>query len=357
MLDVDATVTSLASGDHWHCSCRRSMSHSSRYALGVAVLVQTATRGGGEHPCQRHVGKWAANPSRVPSSLVPDGPLLANGDLGAVMSGATRTRGARSGHRGSINRGKGDGSGSDSRFGGAGDWHVNSSATGTINNNASHAPRDNNNNGAPGGDSVSMTFYLGKMDFWTQQTTGNFGVGSLFWSHVAAGSATLLFTPTASLAAGTTNKSNVLSRPSSLSDLPLREDTSVQRDTSCSWPPASGYFCASGYCAGDGTHPPDGSCGPDWLAILELGGSTTQHRVSLATQWCDANSSCAGFALDFTNPDTIFFRSRNLTRAATPNPSWTVFWKVRSASCIFFSFDSCTTVCLARSSSLWSAFL
>ena len=77
------------------------------------------------------------------------------------------------------------------------------------------------------------------------------------------------------------------------------------------------------------THPTDGSCGPEWLAILRLGGHTAADRVGRAKRWCDGNSSCSGFALDTRGlpPDTLVFRSRNLTRAAVPNPAWSVFWK------------------------------
>jgi len=63
-----------------------------RLVAACVMLTTRIARGDVEqHPCQRHVGVWNENPKNVPSALVPDGPILGNGDLGATLSGATRS--------------------------------------------------------------------------------------------------------------------------------------------------------------------------------------------------------------------------------------------------------------------------
>ena len=77
--------------------------------LLIAALVGLALL---EHPAARHVGRWSVPPKRCPSSLVTDVPLLGNGDAGAAMGGFEMTVDGRT---------------------------------------------------------LSQSFYIGKMDFWTQQ--------------------------------------------------------------------------------------------------------------------------------------------------------------------------------------------
>eukprot|EP00729_Bicosta_minor_P008806 gene8806-28885_t len=49
--------------------------------LTLVIAVATA------HPVSRHVGLWTKPPERCPSSMVTDGPILGNGDLGAAVGG------------------------------------------------------------------------------------------------------------------------------------------------------------------------------------------------------------------------------------------------------------------------------
>ena len=86
------------------------------------------------HPAQRHVGHWSANPSKCPSSMVTDAPIIGNGELGAAVSGALPLA---------------------------------------------------------GGGGMQQSFYLGQMDFWTEQAIG----APPGWTHVAPGHATLSFVP------------------------------------------------------------------------------------------------------------------------------------------------------------------
>jgi hypothetical protein len=37
---------------------------------------------------ERHIGRWNSPPRKCPSSMVTDGPLLGNGDMGAAIGGA-----------------------------------------------------------------------------------------------------------------------------------------------------------------------------------------------------------------------------------------------------------------------------
>ena len=82
-----------------------------------------------------HVGRWTTPPKRCPSSMVTDGPLLANGDAGAAVGG----------FRMSAN-----------------------------------------------GKQLQQSYYIGKMDFWTHQNVGPPG-NTEWYSHVAPGHVTLRF--------------------------------------------------------------------------------------------------------------------------------------------------------------------
>ena len=82
-----------------------------------------------------HVGRWTTPPKRCPSSMVTDGPLLANGDAGAAVGG----------------------------FGMSAD-----------------------------GKQLEQSYYIGKMDFWTHQNVGPPGKTE-WYSHVAPGHVTLRF--------------------------------------------------------------------------------------------------------------------------------------------------------------------
>ena len=106
--------------------------------LLLVVLVPTLATPkvitGMRRPVDRHVGRWSQPPARCPSSMVTDGPLLGNGDVGAALGGVD----------------------------------VQS-------------------------DVASFSFYLGKMDFWTQSSgpaAGRTDARHLF-THVAPGRATL----------------------------------------------------------------------------------------------------------------------------------------------------------------------
>jgi len=78
-----------------------------------------------------HIGRWTKPPTKCPSSMVTDGPLLGNGDAGAAAGG----------------------------FG-----------------------------MSPDGKALQQSYYVGKMDFWTQQNRGG-----AYFSHVAPGHVTLRF--------------------------------------------------------------------------------------------------------------------------------------------------------------------
>eukprot|EP01052_Picozoa_sp_SAG31_P030375 SAG31_NODE_3111_length_4662_cov_82.023230_4_plen_112_part_00 len=68
-------------------------------------------------------------------------------------------------------------------------------------------------------------------------------------------------------------------------------------DTTCGRLPAvAGFSCYPGFCASDRHAAPPPQCGPT-LAGLQLNGSL-QSRLGQARAWCDANVSCAGFAID-----------------------------------------------------------
>ena len=98
-----------------------------------------------------HVGRWTTPPKRCPSSMVTDGPLLANGDAGAAVGG----------FRMSAN-----------------------------------------------GKQLQQSYYIGKMDFWTHQNVGPPG-NTEWYSHVAPGHVTLRFgggTPTSPGAGGVASK-------------------------------------------------------------------------------------------------------------------------------------------------------
>jgi hypothetical protein len=91
------------------------------------------------HPVRQIVGRWTSPPQKAPSTMVTDGPLLGNGDLGAVLGGVQFDR-ARC--------------------------------------------------------SCGLTYFLGKQDFWTQQAIGDLagtGPGEIFMQHVAAGQLSLSF--------------------------------------------------------------------------------------------------------------------------------------------------------------------
>lgn len=58
---------------------------SATLAAGL-VLVAQATFA--PHPAARHMGSWTAPPRHTPSSMVPDGPIAANGDMGVGIGNA-----------------------------------------------------------------------------------------------------------------------------------------------------------------------------------------------------------------------------------------------------------------------------
>eukprot|EP00041_Stephanoeca_diplocostata_P026806 m.729241 g.729241 ORF g.729241 m.729241 type:complete len:1225 (+) comp23048_c0_seq4:158-3832(+) len=82
-------------------------------------------------PVRRHIGKWTAPPQRCPSSMVTDGPLLGNGDMGCAVGGVSNV-----------------------------------------------------------GSTVNQSYYVGKQDFWTQQNVES----RVYFSHVAPGHVDLSFT-------------------------------------------------------------------------------------------------------------------------------------------------------------------
>ena len=94
-------------------------------AYGSTGLLHDAST----RPVSRHIGHWSSPPQHCPTSMVSDGPLLGNGDMGAALGGAV--------------------------------------------------------NGA-------LTFFTGKMDFWTQ-TSGPKGRTDSrhLTTHVAPGNVTL----------------------------------------------------------------------------------------------------------------------------------------------------------------------
>ena len=76
--------------------------------LLLAVLVVAEH----QHPAAKHVGEWHTPPHACPSSMVSDCPLLGNGDMGVGLGGIAATADMST---------------------------------------------------------INQTYYLGKMDFWTQQ--------------------------------------------------------------------------------------------------------------------------------------------------------------------------------------------
>ncbi len=108
--------------------------------FGFGAVATAAAAG---HPAERHVGHWSANPRDCPSQMVTDAPIIGNGELGATVGGALPYIGVA---------GHGTGGGSKGYL---------------------------------------QNFYLGQMDFWTEQAIGS----PPGWTHVAPGHATLSFVP------------------------------------------------------------------------------------------------------------------------------------------------------------------
>eukprot|EP00040_Diaphanoeca_grandis_P025184 m.139207 g.139207 ORF g.139207 m.139207 type:complete len:1138 (-) comp30045_c0_seq1:20-3433(-) len=94
------------------------------------LILQVAAR---THPAEQHVGTWDTPPYSCPTTLVSDCPLLGNGDLGAGLGGIASS---------------------------------------------------------PDGGSMTQTFYLGKMDFWTQQNNQKAHAN---YAHVAPAHVTMNF--------------------------------------------------------------------------------------------------------------------------------------------------------------------
>ena len=105
--------------------------------LLLALTAAAAAAFAGEHPAQRCVGRWSANPARCPSPMVTDAPIIANGELGAALAGALPF------------------------------------VT------------------ASGQEGFQQSFYMGQMDFWTEQAIG----APPGWTHVAPGHAILAVVP------------------------------------------------------------------------------------------------------------------------------------------------------------------
>ena len=105
-----------------------------RPLLGVAAAAP-----GHPHPVSRHIGRWTEPPRKCPSTMVTDAPIMANGDMGAAVC---------------------------------------------------HA-------GGKSGGAVDVSFYLGKMDFWTQTHGPNatYKTPRHLATHVAAGYVALAVTP------------------------------------------------------------------------------------------------------------------------------------------------------------------
>lgn len=62
--------------------------------LGLALLLalllakRSSASAGAANPAARHRGVWTAAPRHTPSSMVPDGPIAANGDMGVGVGDA-----------------------------------------------------------------------------------------------------------------------------------------------------------------------------------------------------------------------------------------------------------------------------
>ena len=57
----------------------------------LLLALVGATRAQQEvHPAARHRGVWTAAPKRTPSTMVPDGPIAANGDMGVGIGNAAK---------------------------------------------------------------------------------------------------------------------------------------------------------------------------------------------------------------------------------------------------------------------------
>ena len=67
-----------------------------RFVFPALVLLGACERGAAStsasasaiHPAARHRGVWNAAPRRTPSTMVPDGPIAANGDMGVGIGNA-----------------------------------------------------------------------------------------------------------------------------------------------------------------------------------------------------------------------------------------------------------------------------
>jgi hypothetical protein len=101
-----------------------------------ALIVLLAAAGSSARPSRAglHVGRWTKPPERCPSSMVTDGPLLGNGDAGAALGGFRMSADGRQ---------------------------------------------------------LQQSYYVGKMDFWTQQNGA--GGENMYFSHVAPGHVSLKF--------------------------------------------------------------------------------------------------------------------------------------------------------------------
>ena len=229
--------------------CEAVMAAQLALVLGLAGSCRATSRAG------LHIGRWTKPPSRCPSSMVTDGPLLGNGDAGSALGG----------------------------FGMSAD-----------------------------GKQLQQAYYMGKMDFWTQQNRNG-----AYFSHVAPGHLSLKFGKP----------------PPPLPPPP---------PPPC--PEALVGFCKLAHyipCASDCEKKPGGcaaSCGV--MGSWPLPTKDPQQLVQAVAKECEAAPSCVAFGI-YSKFYELYNKSSSAL-APVANAQWTLFY--RNASCTLPGAESACLV-------------
>jgi hypothetical protein len=208
------------------------------------VATSSSSGRGSSSRAGLHVGTWTKPPARCPSSMVTDGPLLGNGDAGAALGG----------------------------FGMSQD-----------------------------GKQLQQSYYVGKMDFWTQQNRNG-----AYFSHVAPGHVSLQFgSPPPPPPAP----------PPPPCPATLRGFCELAHHIPC----ASNCENKPGGCAA--------SCGV--MGSWPLPTNNTHLLASAVAKACGAEPSCVAFGL-YSRFYELYNKSSSAL-APVANTAWTLFY--RNATC------------------------
>jgi hypothetical protein len=214
---------------------RRGVNMAAVLAFALVAVAWAESRAG------IHVGRWSKPPKRCPSSMVTDGPLLGNGDAGAALGGFMMSA---------------------------------------------------------DGKQLQQSYYIGKMDFWTQQNRNG-----AYFSHVAPGHVSLIF-------GAPPPPPPPPSHPNALVGF-CELAHHIPCEASCEQKPGG---CAE-------------SCGV--MSSAPLPHQDPSHLALSVAKICDAKPSCVAFGL-FSRFYELYNKSSSAL-APVANPAWTLFYK--NASC------------------------